>query len=147
MPVRYVQISPSAFLGVKPQQYRWLLIRFACAATDEAHPAEAFFSIDLLEQAASDAMALSGVFSLCGLVLLLLAAVVLRFGIRTLGQSEAVHRWQINAVASDPAPASTFSEQAPQIGVDSSFEPFTERSEPVAQPQPQPETDAGLQPQ
>jgi len=77
-----------------------------CAATDEATPTEAFFSTSLLEQAAGDAMMLSGLLGLCGLVLSLLATVALRVGIRTMSQSEAVHRWQINAAMSDPDPPS-----------------------------------------
>ena len=40
---------------------------------DEADPAVAFFSTHMLEQAAGDAMMLSGLFGLCGLVLSLLA--------------------------------------------------------------------------
>lgn len=77
-----------------------------CATADEATPTEAFFSTSLLEQAAGDAMMLAGLLGLCGLVLSLLAAAALRVGIRTMRQSEAVHRWQINAAMSDAEPPS-----------------------------------------
>jgi hypothetical protein len=144
VPVRCVRVLPSALLGVKPRSTNGFLIRFSCVATDEAHPAEAFFSTSLLEQAAGDAMTLSGLFSLCGLVLLLLAAVSLRFGIRTLGQSEAVHRWQINAATGDPGPTNTFSGQTPAIGV---VESTGRSAEPVPEPEPEPESEPEPEPE
>ena len=110
----------------------------------------AFFSTLMLEQAAGDAMMLSGLFGLCGLVLSLLAAVALRVGIRAMRQPEAIYRWQINAATTDDEPgdvASAGSGQAAPIDVETSRGSTTiiAESEPEYEPmpQPQPEPQAG----
>ena len=67
----------------------------------------AYFSTHLLEQAAADAMILSCLFGLCGLLVSLLAAVALRTGIRACREPErSAGRWQINA-----PPAQSYEEE------------------------------------